>query len=302
MRLRRAAEGTAAATFDATPRPADGAGWREGSWCAVDLEMTGLDPRTDEIVAIGAVPILDGRVVLGGGMYTLVRASKRSQVGAVLVHKLRLADVADAPTLDEGIDLLLEALAGRVPVFHTAAIETAFLGRQFARRHVRLPAAADTEALGRAWLRHRDGSEDAYPRGIALGRLAEALGQPGEALSPRARRRPDHGAGVHCARHPARHGGAADRRLAAPRRSGRRPRRAGYRRGTATRPGVINPAPANRTFYLVGWVITRIRRRRAAEIARVDRYMWLNRDSPRVGGRVSRNDPPGGRSGLGLAV
>jgi DNA polymerase III subunit epsilon len=181
VRFRRAAQGTAAAAFDAAPRPADGAGWREVPWCAVDLEMTGLNPRTDEIVAIGAVPISDGRVILGGGMYTLVRASKRSQVGAVLVHKLRLADVADAPTLDEAIDLLFEALAGRVPVFHTAAIETAFLGRQFTRRHVRLPPAADTEVLGRAWLRHRDGLEDAYPRGIALGRLAETLGQPAEA-------------------------------------------------------------------------------------------------------------------------
>jgi DNA polymerase III subunit epsilon len=181
VRLRRAPEGSAAAAFDAAGRPADRAGWREVGWCAVDLEMTGLNPRTDEIVAIGAIPIAEGRVVLGQGMYTLVRASKRSEVGAVLVHKLRLADVADAPTLDEGLDLLFDALAGRVPVFHTAAIETAFLGRQFSRWHVRLPAAADTEALGRAWLRHRDGSGDAYPRGISLGRLAQELGQVPEA-------------------------------------------------------------------------------------------------------------------------
>ncbi|HYB26712.1 MAG TPA: 3'-5' exonuclease [Solirubrobacteraceae bacterium] len=179
MRLRRAPHGAAAA-FAEAPRPPDGAPWREAAWCAVDLEMTGLNPRTDEIVAIGAVPIEDGRVVLGAGRYTLVRASKRSQVGAVLVHKLRLADVADAPALDEGIDLVLEALAGRVPVFHTAAIETAFLERQFSRRRVRLPRAADTEALGRAWLRHRDGSDRVPANGIALGRLAAALGQPAE--------------------------------------------------------------------------------------------------------------------------
>jgi DNA polymerase III subunit epsilon len=176
MRLRRPPEG-AAASFAAAPRPADGVEWREAGWCAVDLEMTGLNPRTDQIIAIGAVPIDGGRIRLGGGVYTLVRASKRSQVGAVLVHKLRLADVADAPSLDEGIDLLLEALAGRVPVFHTASIETAFLEREFARRHVRLPAAADTEALGLRWLRHRDGDA---PPAIRLGRLADALGQPAE--------------------------------------------------------------------------------------------------------------------------
>jgi DNA polymerase III subunit epsilon len=178
MRLGRTPQGAAAASFASEPLPDPSANWRAARWCAVDLEMTGLDPRSDEIVAIGAVPIDDGRIQLGGGMYTLVRASKRSQVGAVLVHKLRLADVVDAPSLDDAIDLLLGALAGRVPVFHTAAIETAFLGRQFARRRVRLPAAADTEALGCRWLAHRDGAAPAH--GISLSRLAGVLGQPAE--------------------------------------------------------------------------------------------------------------------------
>jgi DNA polymerase-3 subunit epsilon len=177
VRLRRAPEGAALA-FSQAPRPADAVAWREASWCALDLEMTGLNPRTDEIIAIGAVPIEQGRIVLGGSLYTLVRASKRSQHGAVLVHKLRLVDVADAPSLEEAIERVLELLAGRVPVFHTAAIESGFLARQFDRRHVRLPAAADTEALGRWWLEARDGSAPAP--GISLGRLADALGQPAE--------------------------------------------------------------------------------------------------------------------------
>ena len=64
-----------------------------------------------------------------------------------------------------------------MPVFHTARIEASFLERQFARRHLRLPAAADTEALGRQWLASRGD----VPAGISLGRLADALGQPAEA-------------------------------------------------------------------------------------------------------------------------
>jgi DNA polymerase-3 subunit epsilon len=139
--------------------------------------MTGLDPRDDEIIAIGAVPIEQGRILLGAGMYTLVRTTKRSQYGAVLVHKLRVPDLADAPPLEDAIDRLLELLGGRVPVFHTAVVETTFLAREFARRRVRLPASADTEALGRAWLRHRNGSA---PEGISLGGLARVLGQPAE--------------------------------------------------------------------------------------------------------------------------
>ncbi len=176
MRLRRAPEG-AAAEFASASWPADQTAWREASWCALDLEMTGLDPRHDEIIAVGAVPIEEGRIVLGAGMYTLVRTTRRSKHGAVLVHKLRVPDLADAPPLEDAMDQVLEMLAGRVPVFHTAAIEIGFLERQFARRRVRLPAVADTEALGRAWLRHRDGSA---PEGISLSRLAGVLGQPAE--------------------------------------------------------------------------------------------------------------------------
>ena len=177
MRLRRSPPAGAAAEFASVPRPADGTPWRSAGWCAIDLEMTGLDPRSDEIIAVGAVPIDGGRIVLGGGMYTLVNSKLRSNLRAVVVHKLRVPDLAGAPPLDEAMDRMLELLSGRVPVFHTAAIETAFLTRQFGRRRVRLPEAADTEVLGRMWLRQRDGSA---PEGISLTGLANALGQPAE--------------------------------------------------------------------------------------------------------------------------
>lgn len=177
MRLRRSPPAGAAAEFASVPRPAEGTPWRSAGWCAIDLEMTGLDPRSDEIIAVGAVPIDGGRIVLGGGMYTLVNSELRSNLRAVVVHKLRVPDLAGAPPLDEAMDRMLELLSGRVPVFHTAAIETAFLTRQFGRRRVRLPEAADTEVLGRMWLRQRDGSA---PEGISLTGLANALGQPAE--------------------------------------------------------------------------------------------------------------------------
>ena len=177
MRLRRSPPAGAAAEFASVPRPDEGTPWRSAGWCAIDLEMTGLDPRSDEIIAVGAVPIDGGRIVLGGGMYTLVNSKLRSNLRAVVVHKLRVPDLAGAPPLDEAMDRMLELLSGRVPVFHTAAIETAFLTRQFGRRRVRLPEAADTEVLGRMWLRQRDGSS---PEGISLTGLANALGQPAE--------------------------------------------------------------------------------------------------------------------------
>ena len=263
MRLRRSPPTGSAAEFAQAERPADDTPWRDAHWCALDLEMTGLDPRHEEIIAIGAVPIDEGRIVLGGGLYTLVRTSRRSQHGAVLVHKLRVPDLAEAPPLEEALDRMLEMLAGRVPVFHTAAIERSFLERQFAGRNVRLPAAADTEALGRAWLRHRDGvlaggdlTRPARPRARAAG---------GDAPS-RARRRAHDRAGVHRTRDPARHGGARDRRLVA-----RGQPAVPDRRGLAVRSGMRSGG------RVVGWTVGRrgsyapTRRSPVAEMRRMTR-------------------------------
>ena len=166
----------AAARFAEAAGPDPRTPWREAEWCAVDLELTGLH-RQDEIIAIGAVPIRDGALILGEALYTLVRPDRPPRHDAILVHKLRSADLEEAPALDDAIDRLLEVLAGRVPVFHTAMVERVFLGRELRRRRLRLPDDADTELLGRLWLRTRDG---VAPPGLPLARLAAVLGQPPE--------------------------------------------------------------------------------------------------------------------------
>jgi DNA polymerase-3 subunit epsilon len=155
-----------------------GTPWRETEWCAVDLELTGLDPRRHQIVAIGAVPVIGGRVALGESVYTLVRSMQRSEPGAVLTHKLRLADLVHAPPVSDALALLATALDGRIAVFHTAAIERAFLGRAFAGTPWRLGESADTEVLGRLWLRERTGTT---PARLSLVRLARELGIPMDA-------------------------------------------------------------------------------------------------------------------------
>ncbi|MGB9183243.1 MAG: 3'-5' exonuclease, partial [Solirubrobacteraceae bacterium] len=177
VRLARGARSRAAEAFRQAATAQATAAWRQADWCAVDLELTGLDPRSDEIIAIGAVPIHDGRLILGRSYYSLVRPGRAPSRAAVLIHKLRTADLAQAPPLSEAIDGLLTVLAGTVPVFHTAWVEQAFLGRALRTRRVRLPDAADTEILGRRWVAAR---EAGVPSHLGLARLAELLGLPAE--------------------------------------------------------------------------------------------------------------------------
>lgn len=170
--------GQAAEAFRRAPAPAAGSPWRQVDWCAVDLELTGLDPRRDEIVAIGAVPIHDGRLILGRSYYSLVRPRRAPSRAAVLVHKLRSDDLKDAPSLSQAVDGLLEPMTGAVPVFHTAWVEEAFLGPALRRRRVRLPLAADTEILGQRWIA---GGDPSAATRVGLARLSTLLALSAEA-------------------------------------------------------------------------------------------------------------------------
>lgn len=125
--------------------------WRSARYCAVDLETTGLDLRSDVIVSFGSVNIDGGRVIAGSSIYSLVRGPAQSSPRAITVHSLRPADLADAPPWEESVDLLLDALTGRVLVAHAAWVECAFLRRAFRVRRVPPPrVVVDTAALARA--------------------------------------------------------------------------------------------------------------------------------------------------------
>ena len=166
----------AGSRFAQAPAPDRDTPWRQAEWCAIDLELTGLR-RSDEIIAIGAVPIRDGALILGEAMYSLARPYRAPTPPRCSCTSCARWTCTRRPALDDAIDELLETLSGRVPVFHTAMVERAFLGKELRRRRLRLPDDVDTEVLGRVWLRHRDG---VAPAGLPLSRLAAVLGLPGE--------------------------------------------------------------------------------------------------------------------------
>jgi DNA polymerase-3 subunit epsilon len=89
----------------------------------LDLETTGLDPRTDEILEIG---ILDdtGNVLLD----SLVRPERhRRWPGAVAIHGIAPEDVADAPTLDELRPRIIAAVYDALVVICNAPFDAGFL-------------------------------------------------------------------------------------------------------------------------------------------------------------------------------
>jgi DNA polymerase-3 subunit epsilon len=149
--------------------------WRLANFCVVDLELSGLDSRHDEIVSYAAVPVDFGRVIVGGALYGLCKPTRPLVEPSVLVHGIRTVDVADALPLDEAIQPIIAAMTGRVTVAHVAWVERSFLSSAFKRQGIRLrEPVLDTNSLGRLLAFERGAPSP--PR--SLTQLAQSLNLP----------------------------------------------------------------------------------------------------------------------------
>ena len=149
-RLHRAPATPAAAAYAEAAVAAGKTPWRLAHFCVVDLELSGLDPRHDEIISFAAVPIDAGRVIAGDTYYGTSKSTRPLEASSVLVHGIRTVDLADTPPLDEAIQPLLSAMTGRILVAHVAWVETSFLGRALDRQGIRLRTPVlDTYELAR---------------------------------------------------------------------------------------------------------------------------------------------------------
>lgn len=95
---------------------------------AVDLELTGLDAAKDHIISVGWTLVDDGRIRLGSNRHVLVSAD-RSVGESAAIHELTDSEVAEGVKPRKALKKLFEAAAGRVWVFHHAALDVSFLQR-----------------------------------------------------------------------------------------------------------------------------------------------------------------------------
>lgn len=153
-----------------TPLPEPSTPIRDLRLLAIDFETTGLDPRRDQMLSVGFVPldpIPSGddpggaagthEIVLAGAGGALVRPEQSTSSGvgeSATVHGLTDDRVATGRPLTEVVDGVLNALAGRVLLAHFTRIEVGHLTRAVRNLHgIDLPVVSiDTlELQFRIW-------------------------------------------------------------------------------------------------------------------------------------------------------
>lgn len=103
-----------------------------GEWVALDCETTGLNPRTDEIVSIGAVRIVGERILTSERLELLVRPEKGVTADSVRIHRLRERDLAGGLPLHEAMRQLMRFIGSRPLVGYYLEFDVAMLNRALA--------------------------------------------------------------------------------------------------------------------------------------------------------------------------
>ena len=102
----------------------------ENEWVALDCETTGLNTRTDDIIAIGAVRIRGSRIMTSERLELLVRPEKRRlSADSVRVHRLREQDVAQGISADEAMMKLMYFIGSRPLVGYYLEFDLAMINR-----------------------------------------------------------------------------------------------------------------------------------------------------------------------------
>ena len=95
------------------------------SYISVDLETTGLNPKTDKIIEIGAVRIENG--VETGTFETFVNPGRRLEEKIIALTGITDSDLKDAPEITEALPCFLE-FAGELPLLgHSVLFDFSFL-------------------------------------------------------------------------------------------------------------------------------------------------------------------------------
>ena len=115
-------------TLVGTPAPAPGTPFEKAELVCLDIETTGLDPATVDMLSIGWVLIRNGRVDLGTAESHVVKPT--GDLGdSPSIHGLTDTVVHQGMSPAEAMHRVVEVLTGRILVVHHAGLDKKLLDR-----------------------------------------------------------------------------------------------------------------------------------------------------------------------------
>ncbi len=86
---------------------------KSGEYIVFDTETTGLNPKKDEILSIGAVKIRDNKILISQTFEVYLKNSKEISSKSIQIHRIRPIDLKNAKEPEIAIKEFLEFIGSR---------------------------------------------------------------------------------------------------------------------------------------------------------------------------------------------
>ncbi len=94
-----------------------------------DTELTGLNPRKDEIIAIGAVRIRNLRICCGDTFYALIKPRGKLHTPSTLIHRITPRELLGAKSIVDVLPGFIDFCGGAFLVGHHVSLDLGFVNR-----------------------------------------------------------------------------------------------------------------------------------------------------------------------------
>jgi DNA polymerase-3 subunit epsilon len=101
----------------------------DNEYVCFDCETTGLDPKKDDIVSIGAVIIKNNTIVASKKFVKFVKPKTKLQAEAIKIHHIRECDLEDAEDINDVIDEFLNFIGNRTLVGYFLEFDIAMINK-----------------------------------------------------------------------------------------------------------------------------------------------------------------------------
>ncbi len=94
-----------------------------------DCETTGLNPKKDEIISIGAVKVKGNKILTNEALHLFVEQKKQINHESITIHQIRHCDLENAIPVEEAIETFLHYIGSRTLVGYYLEFDVAMINK-----------------------------------------------------------------------------------------------------------------------------------------------------------------------------
>ena len=131
----------------------------KNEYVCLDCETTGLSPRKDEILSIGAVIIKENKILMRKTLNIFVKPSKKIDAESIKIHQIRPIDLENGVTPKEAILELLDFIGNRPIVGYYIKFDVAMISK-YTKKYIGISLPNETIEVSSMYYKTRKRSSD----------------------------------------------------------------------------------------------------------------------------------------------